>query len=262
MLLLASDYDGTLKQYSAEKGISTVESKDREAIAAFRKRGNLFGIVTGRSKGMIYSDLQTYGLEIDFLIAQNGSAIWNRDFKLLNVHEISPATVRELTDIMKQKNAVCFGAADLEWSKVLYDRQPPMENPEREKMQVEMATEEDFLQTRVISFFIKTESNRAAELLAEELSRVFDGRLSFHCNKDMIDVTTYGVSKETGVRWIENYYHPDGISVIGDALNDLPMIRAYKGYYITSGHAGLKPYAGRSFANIAECLTYMTEGRK
>ena len=118
-------------------------------------------------------------------------------------------------------------------------------------------TEEAFRQMTVISFFIKNESGQAAELLAEELTRLFDGRLSFHCNKDVIDVTAYGVSKETGVRWIEEYYRPDQIAVIGDALNDLSMIRAYHGYYITSGCADLKQYAKRGFANMKECLMHM-----
>ena len=58
-------------------------------------------------------------------------------------------------------------------------------------------------------------------------------------------------------RQFQEYYHPDKVAVIGDALNDLSMIKAYHGYYITSGCAGLKQYAERGFANIKECLTHM-----
>ena len=257
MQILASDYDGTLKQYSHTKRKTIVEKSDREAIDEFRKMGNLFGIVTGRSKGMIYPELEKYGIETDFLIAQNGSAIWDRNFRLLHAHEISHDIADELADIMKQKKVVCFGVADLEKSGVLYDNGQDIEDLEKEKLQIEKLTEEDFRQMMVISFFIKNESDQAAELLVKDLIQLFDGRLSFHSNKDVIDVTAYGVSKETGVRWIEDYYQPDKIAVIGDALNDLSMIRAYHGYYITSGNAELRKYAERGFANIEECLKYM-----
>ncbi len=257
MQLLASDYDGTLKQYSdKEKGLA-VEEKDKDAISTFRKKGNLFGIVTGRSKGMIDPELKKYGIETDFLIAQNGSAIWSRDFQLLHACEIDHETAVELADVIKRKKVVCFGAADLETSGILYDNRQDSDDLERIRMQIKKLTEETFRQMTVISFFIRNESDKAAELLAEELARLFDGRLSFHCNKEAIDVTAYGISKETGVRWIEEYYHPDKVAVIGDALNDLSMIKAYHGYYITSGCAGLKQYAERGFANIKECLTYM-----
>ena len=257
MQILASDYDGTLKQYSEKEKKSTVEKRYTEAIDAFRKKGNLFGIVTGRSKGMISPELEKYGIETDFLIAQNGSAIWDWEFQLLHMCEISRDIADELAEVMKQKKVVCFGAADLESSGVLYDNGQDIEDLEKEKLQIEKLTEEAFQQMTVISFFIKNESDAAAELLAKELIPLFDGRLSFHCNKDVIDVTAYGVSKETGVRWVEDHYHPDKIAVIGDALNDLSMISAYHGYYITSGYEGLRQYAERGFANIGECLQYM-----
>lgn len=37
MQLLASDYDGTLKQYSDKEKEPTVEKRDKEAIDEFRK---------------------------------------------------------------------------------------------------------------------------------------------------------------------------------------------------------------------------------
>ena len=45
MYILASDFDGTLNH----GGIS---QRSRDAIAAFRAAGNLFGIVTGRDYWM------------------------------------------------------------------------------------------------------------------------------------------------------------------------------------------------------------------
>ena len=45
MIIIASDYDGTLNHHGVSDG-------DKEAITKFRKAGNKFGIVTGRDLEM------------------------------------------------------------------------------------------------------------------------------------------------------------------------------------------------------------------
>lgn len=259
MKILASDYDGTLKQYSEVMGKATIDKRDREAIVRFRKQGNLFGIVTGRSKGMIYQELEKYGIEWDFLVAQNGSVIWNRGLKVLYAREISHPTADALVKVLKTKKTYCYGISDLELSGTLYQDEKWFAPSEVEDVKVTVLTDQVYKEMKIISFFIKACSVEEAEELAEELNREFAGELTFHCNKDAIDVTPYGVNKETGVRWIEEYYSPQEIAVIGDALNDLPMIRAYHGYYISGGNQQLKQYGKREFANIAECITHMME---
>lgn len=58
MKILASDYDGTLRTEEL------VAEKDIEAIARFRKAGNLFGIVTGRSMESLQKEIERNGLRM------------------------------------------------------------------------------------------------------------------------------------------------------------------------------------------------------
>ena len=73
MKILASDYDGTLRTEEL------VAEKDIEAIARFRKAGNLFGIVTGRSMESLQKEIERNGFTYDFIITNNGGVIYDGD---------------------------------------------------------------------------------------------------------------------------------------------------------------------------------------
>lgn len=74
MKVLASDYDGTLRTGEM------VDTKDVEAIHAFREQGNAFGLVTGRSMESIKKEIERNGFEFDFIIANNGGVVYDANF--------------------------------------------------------------------------------------------------------------------------------------------------------------------------------------
>ena len=72
--MLASDYDGTLRQGNE------VNQKTIDTINEFRKRGNLFGIVTGRDyvNGFEYFK-RTNEFPFDFVITCSGAAAYDKE---------------------------------------------------------------------------------------------------------------------------------------------------------------------------------------
>ena len=79
MKILASDYDGTLRTEEL------VDINDVHAIHEFRAAGNMFGLVTGRSMESIQTEIQKNKIEFDFIVANNGGVIYDRDFQRLQV---------------------------------------------------------------------------------------------------------------------------------------------------------------------------------
>ena len=75
MYILASDFDGTLTQHG------TVSDKDKAAIAAWRKAGNLFGVNTGRGYCGIKTELERHQVDYDFLLCNNGGLIYENEAK-------------------------------------------------------------------------------------------------------------------------------------------------------------------------------------
>ena len=79
MKILASDYDGTLRTEEL------VDINDIHAIQEFRKAGNVFGLVTGRSMESIQMEIEKNQIAFDFIVANNGGVIYDRDFNRLQV---------------------------------------------------------------------------------------------------------------------------------------------------------------------------------
>ena len=77
MKLIASDFDGTI--FIDEK----IKTEDIEAIRDFQAKGNLFGIVTGRSYHSLLVLIEGR-IGPDFVIANNGSHIFVKNGKKMS----------------------------------------------------------------------------------------------------------------------------------------------------------------------------------
>lgn len=82
MKIVASDYDGTL--YSQGHLLGDVVS----AVTEWRQNGNLFGIATGRDFYMTISEVDKWGIPVDFYICMNGAAVYDHDRHLLVKHNL------------------------------------------------------------------------------------------------------------------------------------------------------------------------------
>ena len=67
--MLVSDYDQTF--YLNDEDIE----KNKQAVAKFRKAGNIFVIATGRSYLDFFNKLEIYNFEYDYLIINHGATI-------------------------------------------------------------------------------------------------------------------------------------------------------------------------------------------
>ena len=76
MKILASDLDGTL--YFGDQP-DPIRPQDREAIHAFQKAGNAFGICSGRTLAGIHHALDGRDIDLDFYILVSGAALANRE---------------------------------------------------------------------------------------------------------------------------------------------------------------------------------------
>lgn len=79
MKLLVSDYDGTFKE---DKTVSTI-LKNRDAVKRFMDNGNLFAFATGRNYNSIKAETLKYKIPYDYLICNNGAAIFDKKDNLI-----------------------------------------------------------------------------------------------------------------------------------------------------------------------------------
>lgn len=101
MKLLVSDYDNTFELHYENIDCNHIFLKNLRADKKFMNRGNLFALATGRHFDPIKRTIDEKNVVFDYLCANNGAEIYNKDLKLLYVlpiDDISLDKIRKLNE--------------------------------------------------------------------------------------------------------------------------------------------------------------------
>jgi len=100
-LLLGSDYDGTFRRWG-----DVPEKEDIDAVKKFRSRGNIFGIVTGRTPAEMCWVLEQFGDICDFLLCATGGVCMFPDKSIAFTSEAPADDLPELRRICLEHGSV------------------------------------------------------------------------------------------------------------------------------------------------------------
>lgn len=243
MKVVASDFDGTLYF----QGIGFKE-EDILKINEFQKQGHMFGICTGRSlKGIL--DVLDERIHLDFYIVASGALILDKDLHVINRHTIDKDIVIDVIDCIEEKICVDIDGINHRYS---LNRDKP-----RMKEDIVLKDIHD-LSEDVYSFSLHLKDEKEAKKYMEWLSQFKDIQ-AFQNIKD-IDITKTGISKGSGINEIKDYYHIDNhcLAGIGDALNDLPMLKSVDiAYTFDTSNQEVKLHTDYIISSLAQCLEHL-----
>lgn len=191
MKLIASDFDGTI--LIDEK----IKTEDIKAIRDFQDKGNLFGLVTGRTYHSLFVLIEGK-IDPDFVIANNGSHIFvknGKDMTEVLKYSLDQDKIRDVIDF--------YGG----------------------KYQTRIFTDKDRAVDK-ISDLIEGEEILSLAIYSDNmLENPFQEDLSFHKSIGVTDVINSAVSKQTGIEFIKDFYGFDKeIIAIGDDFNDIKFL--------------------------------------
>lgn len=188
MKLIASDFDGTI--FIDGK----IKTEDISAIRDFQDKGNLFGLVTGRSYHSLFVLIEGK-IDPDFIIANNGSHIFvknGKDMTEILKYSLDQDKIRDVIDY--------YGSTYP--TKIFTDKDRAVDRLE------DLREGEEILSLAIYSNHI--------------LENPFQEDFSFHKSIGVIDVINSAVSKQTGIEFIKDFYGFDKeIIAIGDDFNDI-----------------------------------------
>ena len=229
----ASDFDGTL--YRDEK----ISAEDLSAIKSWRSTGNKFGIVTGRAFVMLEKHLHDFALEVDFVICDNGAIIYDGNGRVLFESELPKNILRDILNEPSVQSTFhfAFEAAD----KIFCARVKESSWVLREKnrwdfpLSIVDAAQIDTL-PKINQLALDFASPDAAQVAAETLNKKFGDVIHAQKNTHSVDIVTAGINKAQGVENLLRLRNWRGAKVfaIGDESNDLPMIRYFNGYTVST----------------------------
>ncbi len=240
--ILATDFDGTLCQ-SYPDGYK-INDKTLSAIKEFRRNGNLFGVVTGRSYIWAYPVFKEQNtFEFDYIISDNGAQCFDGEGNTIFSNKIK-AYKGFIKDYV---NTVLNFCEDVEEAGICFEKGRynfEANNPDGDgeyycKYSVldELYDKDELVMVNAVCKNDKTAANLKQEILlrfGEYLDPAQNGRC--------LDITAKGINKATG---ISQYAKAMGVShdniySAGDNYNDLPMVKAFHGCAVTNAVQELK----------------------
>lgn len=234
--IIASDYDGTLRQNG---GIS---ARTVDAIKRFREAGHLFGVVTGRDCASWMRVLeQGIGVSTDFNIVANGAQCIDGEGNTIFVTPFkADATYGDTTlaeALVKRYYELGFVAGGISFERGRMDFKFELpEGGKTENTVYSSPQEAREVREAVMSnaYWATLEEGSAA---VEILRREFGEYLAPAQNGRCLDITAAGVDKATGLAKYAKLMKvsSDNIWTVGDNFNDVPMLKAYHGCAIRNG---------------------------
>lgn len=218
--LLASDYDGTLKFGDS------VMQEDLDALRRWREEGNLFAIVTGRSKESITMQQEEYGLPVDFYVTNNGGMVFDAQGNILLASQLDTITGIDLMFAAHEQPTVVSYMVNDGVHRHKVEVHPGLEDHRYPHIRPDW-TEEQIMDSGTFAQIVFSCTTPEAALeLAEMINHFFGEQVTAYANNFVVDVVPHGTSKATGLDFVATYtdVDDDDVYAIGDSHNDIPML--------------------------------------
>ena len=237
MIIIASDYDGTLNHH----GISEA---DKNAIKKFREAGNKFGIVTGRDLEQalwVVYDLKRAELELDFVIGCTGGVILTSNGEIVSAKK--QKTGEYINDMLSYARTLNLGTFRVsnELTVCFADA--------RNNIKQDFSAIKELTQAN--AWFGSEED---AEKFLQYVKKNHADDISIFRNGGSIDMPPKGVSKVTGIYDYAKNYEGAKIYAVGDNVNDIPMLSEFDGYAVSNARDEVKGIAKHQCDRIADMI--------
>ena len=262
--IIATDYDGTLCQ-SYPDGYK-INDRTLNAIKEFRKTGNLFGIVTGRSyiwAYPVFKNLNTF--DFDYIISDNGAQCFDKDGNVLFSNKIKAykgfakdyvTTVLDFCDDVEEAG-VCF-----ERDRFNFEKNSPEGNVgyySKYSVLDELYEDDEFVMVNAVC-----KNDETAFKLKDIIATRFGDYLDPVQNGRCLDITAKGINKASGISQyaeIMGVVH-DNIYSAGDNYNDIPMVKAFHGCAVNGAVDALKNEAEFVLDDVGSLIEIILQKEK
>lgn len=252
MKVFASDYDGTLRTGE----FVTQENKD--AIARWRKAGNLFVLVSGRSMESMQKELLNNELNVDLLIGNNGGAIYTPAFTEIKSYYLPFEQALQILAYIKKERTISYVLNNgYHRSKTILDLH--REDKKYAHTQMKYTEEEILAQKKIAQIVVSLDDPTDCERIATHINDAFHGVAVAYQNVNCVDIAPDGVSKAMGLKEALKGYDVDNgeIYTIGDSYNDQSMIAAFYGFAMEQAPDEVKKDAKKIVATPAEAINWI-----
>lgn len=246
MKCAVSDFDRTLY---VDRQIS---KEDKEAIIRWQKEGNLFVIASGRNYGTIKPIFESYGFCPDLWILNNGSMIIDPNGKPLFTKLIPRKTAFETLRYLQTVNDDGSGISMTDRKVCLLSKKGTSTQTPCDGGVITMDQLESL--DNIVQIHRRNMELEHIKNLCREVEERFPD-VTAYANLRNADIVAKGMDKSVAITWLKEHFDQiEKVRCIGDSVNDLKMIREYKGATLDSADLQIRKAARQIVKNVAEFL--------
>ncbi len=239
MKIIASDYDGTFNH-------NGIDENKRNTVSNWRKRGNLFGIISGRGYPSLKDVIDSKPFEYDFLVCNNGAVIYDDKEQIIFEARCNGNFAKPLiTDMFKWGCPMANIDKDI----------PVMVkniNNKTDDCEYTLDTLPAITYFNQISTYLNTvdEATEVVKKIEEKYSDVLTPLQNGTC----IDIVPNGVNKAQGIYALLDIVGAtyDDVITVGDNINDTHMIAEFRSYAMENAVDSIKGLANCIVCDITE----------
>lgn len=252
MKIFASDYDGTIKIDGS------ISERNLTAIKNWTKRGNVFGLVTGRSVESALQEIKKYELPVSFLVCNNGGVIYDKEMNLLKLYEMDLAKAKQLIADIRSMRCNSFVL-----NNGFYRAKEIVDSAEEDykygTYSSDYSVERILDEGRIGQIVISVNDNEYGKEQAACINEKYVGYMNAFPNVNCIDIVPDNVDKAQGLRFVQDYfgYAKEDIYCMGDSYNDLPMLLTFHSATLTHTFEDVKAQIDIKVKDVCEYLTML-----
>ena len=249
MKLFASDYDMTI--YIHEK----IDDSVFDAIKKWREKGNIFAIATGRNKFSIFEHIDRYGLEFDYVVANNGALVFNSKREMIFEDTINDDIAYNVINFLYENFSGTVEVANDNYIISIKSKDGNDILPFRVDKKISINDIKTI--NHIIQINKMTPDAKATEEVANIINEKFDDVIAYG-NIRTVDIVKNTVNKANGVSFVENLIKKNNtiekVIVAGDSNNDIDMIKKYDGFAQINARENVKAITDKYFNFISDII--------
>ena len=234
MIILSSDYDGTLKTRIHDLNINIRE------IQKYRKLGNIFILNTGRPFKSIKREIDKFDIPFDYLCCNDGSVIFDQNLNIIKENNLNQNQIRHIKNLMPHFPSFKIGH--------FYTAKEMLSEEISEPIEIEI---------------IKPAKEKFSNFI--DLLKCSEIELQYFAAKNSLYLKN-NVSKSKALdeiaRIIDPSINPATIYTIGDEGNDFEMIKNHHGFRMLESSPKLWLTTWRIVPEVHHLVKYLNHKSK
>ena len=242
MKIIASDYDGTLNH-------GGFDDAKLNAIDRWRKAGNIFALISGRSPSDLLRLYREKEFGCDYLVADNGAVILTTDGEVVSQSSCDGSLAVPLINLIFDCGCGwAYVQTQSDFSVFLNSDDFEKDNDYTLSDMPEVLYFNQ-INTRLADF------ETAAQVTAK-IAETFKGQLNPLQNGICIDIVRHDINKAKGIYALMDIIGAkyDDVIAVGDNVNDRDMIAEFKSYAMENGVDSIKEIADFITPGITELI--------